>query len=48
MKRMQHKAVIFYYDVSTNDLYLASCATNKYISLWDILVFDVGLSFEFY
>lgn len=48
MKRKGSKAVLFYYDVSTCDLYIASLVTNKWLSLWNILCFDVGLGFEFF
>lgn len=41
-------SISLYYELSTCDLYIASYATNNYLSLWDILSLSFGLKFEIF
>ena len=43
----RHKSVSFFYEFSTNDLYLFSALTNRSISPGDILVLSFGLKLQF-
>lgn len=44
----RHNSISVYYELSTCDLYLVSYATNKYLSLWDILSLSFGMKFELF
>lgn len=45
--RFPHRAISFFYEFSTCDLYLISAFSNKSIGLDDILVLSLGLKFQF-
>lgn len=45
-KKKLHKSITFYYEVGTNDLYLVSLFTNKYLSLTDIVSVSFGAKFK--
>lgn len=45
-KRTFCKAISLYYEIGTNDAYIMSAATNKYLSVFDILRLSFGLKFR--
>lgn len=47
MKLGEKSVMSFYYEISTNDLYLFSLLANKYLSLLDTLSLSFGLKFTF-
>lgn len=47
-RRKHARSISAYYEISTNDLYVVSYATNKYLSLIDILSLGLGVKFEFF
>ena len=47
-KRRRSNCISFYYELSTNELYLISYFTNKYLSLADILSLSIGLKFDLF
>lgn len=47
-RRKHARSISAYYEISTNDLYIVSYATNKYLSLFDILSLGLGVKFEFF
>lgn len=46
--RRHGNALSLYYELSTNELYLISYATNKYLSLRDILSLALGIKMELF
>ena len=42
------KALTFYYELSSNDLYIVSYVQNSYLSLWDILSLSFGVKFDLF
>lgn len=46
--RQRSNSVSVYYELSTNELYIVSYATNRYIKLWDILSLCFGLKFDLF
>ncbi len=44
-QRHWFKEIMLYYEANTCDLHIVSCATNKHISLWDIVNFSFGFKF---
>lgn len=45
-KKKIHKSITLYYEVGTNDLYLVSLFTNKYLDFTDILSLSFGAKFK--
>jgi hypothetical protein len=46
--RRSSNAISLYYELSTNDLYVLSYVTNKYLSLWDILSLGFGVKLDLF
>lgn len=46
-KKVFCKSITFFYEISTNELYLISAATNKYLKAKDFLGLSLGIKLQF-
>lgn len=47
-RRRYNKSLTFFYELGTNDFYLASAFTNRYLKLRDIIHLSLGLKMEIF
>ena len=47
-KSKYFRSCTLFYEISSNDLYIASAATNKYLKLQDILSLSIGMKFQIF